>query len=216
MVRGLADTPPSVDRLARGHLTRATYAMQLSVSGKHVDLGDALRGHVTTTLMPMVDRYFGSAIEAKVLFARERHLYCADIAVHVARGMMVQSRSEASDAYAAFDGAAERLQKRLQRYKGRLIDRRRSRAEEPQETVPHYVLAANAGEAEDPEHGRPAIVAEQASEIAVLSVGEAVMRLDLGDLPILMFRNRMHQRMNVIYRRPDGTVGWIDPPSRSA
>jgi ribosomal subunit interface protein len=191
--------------------------MQLSVSGKHVDLGDALRGHVATTLMPMVDRYFGSAIEAKVLFARERHLYCADIAVHVARGMMVQSRGEAPDAYAAFDAAAERLQKRLQRYKGRLIDRRRGRAaEEPQETVAHYVLAADVGEAEDPEHGQPAIVAEQVSEIAVLSVGEAVMRLDLGDLPILMFRSRTHQRMNVIYRRPDGAVGWIDPPSRPA
>jgi ribosomal subunit interface protein len=193
--------------------------MQLSVSGKHVDLGDALRGHVATTLAPMVDRYFGGAIEAKVLFARERHLYCADIAVHVARGMMVQSRSEAPDAYAAFDGAAERLQKRLQRYKGRLIDRRRGRAaaEEPPETVPHYVLAADTGErVEDPEHGRPAIVAEMVSEIAVLSVGEAVMRLDLGDLPILMFRNRAHQRMNVIYRRPDGTVGWIDPPPLAA
>ena len=193
--------------------------MQLSVSGKHVDVGDALRGHVATTLKPMVDRYFGSAIEAKVLFARERHLYCADIAVHVGRGMMVQCRGEAPDAYAAFDGAADRLQKRLQRYKGRLIDRRRDRAapEERPETVSHYVLAADAGErAEDPENGRPAIVAEQVAAVAVLSVGEAVMRLDLGDLPILMFRNRAHQRMNVIYRRPDGTVGWIDPPPRAA
>lgn len=187
--------------------------MQLSVSGKHIDVGDALRGHVATSIKPVVDRYFGSAIEAKVLFARERHLFCADIAVHVARGMMLQSRGEAPDAYAAFDAAAERLETRLQRYKGRLIDRRRERAaEERPETVPHYVLAADAGmRAEDPEHGRPAVIAEQVSEIAVLSVSEAVMRLDLGELPVLMFRNRAHQRINVIYRRPDGTVGWLDP-----
>ena len=188
--------------------------MQLSVSGKHIDVGDALRGHVATSIKPVVDRYFGSAIEAKVLFARERHLFCADIAVHVARGMMVQSRGEAPDAYAAFDAAAERLETRLQRYKGRLIDRRRgarAAAERP-ETGPHYLLAADAGtRAAGPEHGRPAVIAEQVSEIAVLSVSEAVMRLDLGDLPVLMFRNRAHQRINVIYRRPDGTVGWLDP-----
>jgi ribosomal subunit interface protein len=188
--------------------------MQLSVSGRHIDVGDALRGHVATSIKPLVDRYFGGAIEAKVLFARERHLFCAEIAVHVARGMMVQSHGEAPDAYAAFDVATERLETRLQRYKGRLIDRRRERsaAEERPETVPHYVLAADAGmRAEDPEHGRPAVIAEQVSEVAVMSVSEAVMRLDLGDLPILMFRNRMNQRINVIYRRPDGTVGWIDP-----
>jgi ribosomal subunit interface protein len=193
--------------------------MQLSVSGKHIDVGDALRGHVAGAIKPVVDRYFGTAIEAKVLFARERNLFCADIAVHVARGMTVQSRGEAPDAYAAFDAAAQRLETRLQRYKGRLIDRRRekSAAEERPEIVPHYVLAADAGiGAEDPEHGRPAVIAEQLSEIAALSVSEAVMRLDLGDLPILVFRNRSNQRINVLYRRPDGTVGWIDPQPANA
>jgi ribosomal subunit interface protein len=187
--------------------------MQLSVSGKHIDVGDALRGHVAATLAPTVDRYFGSAIEAKVLFARERHLFRADISVHVARGMLVHSQSEAPDAYAAFDGAAERLETRLQRYKGRLIGRRKGRAaaEEPTETAQHYVLAAESSDAEDPERGGPAIVAEMISEISTLTVGEAVMRLDLGELPVLMFRNRSHDRLNVVYRRPDGTVGWIDP-----
>jgi ribosomal subunit interface protein len=191
--------------------------MQLSVSGKHIDVGDALRGHVAATLEPTVDRYFGRAIEAKVLFARERHLFHADISVHIARGMMVQSHGEAPDAYAAFDGAAERLETRLQRYKGRLIGRRKDRdAEEPTETAQHYVLAADSGlDGEDPERGRPAIVAELASDISTLTVGEAVMRLDLGDLPVLMFRNRSHDRLNVVYRRSDGTVGWIDPQAVS-
>jgi ribosomal subunit interface protein len=194
--------------------------MQLSISGKHIDIGDALRGHVASSIAPTVERHFGGAIEAKVLFARERHLFCADIAVHVARGMTVQSRGEAPDAYAAFDAAAERLETRLQRYKGRLIDRRREKtaAEEPPESVPHYVLDADAGtRSEDPEHGSPAVIAEQVSEMAALSVSEAVMRLDLGDLPVLMFRNRKTQRINVVYRRPDGTIGWLDPqPSSGA
>lgn len=186
--------------------------MQLSVSGRHIDVGEALRGHVAKSLAATVERHFGSAIEAKVMIARERHLFCADVSVHVARGLMVQSHGEAPDAYAAFDGATERLEKRLQRYKGRLIGRRKDRAEERTEPMQHYVLAADSGEvAEDPEHGRPAIVAELAAELATLSVGEAVMRLDLGDLPVMMFRNRAHGRLNVVYRRPDGTIGWIDP-----
>lgn len=193
--------------------------MQPSVSGKHFDLGDALRGHASAILAATVERYFGSAIEAKVSFARERHLFLADISVHVARGLLVQSHGEAPDAYAAFDGAIARLETRLQRYKGRLIGRRKGRqaVEEQLETAQHYVLAAETAEAaEDPENGRPAIVAELVSEIASLSVGEAVMRLDLGELPILMFRNRSHGRLNVVYRRGDGTVGWVDPQAAAS
>lgn len=187
--------------------------MQLSVSGKHIGVGDSLRGHVNATLRTIVDRYFGTAIEAKVVFARERHLFCADVSVHVARNMAVQSHGEASDAYAAFDGAAARLETRLQRYKGRLLGRRKGRQPEEQiEPAQHYVLAPDAGQqAEDPEHGQPAIVAELPSEIATLTVGEAAMRMDLGDHPMLMFRNVAHGRLNVVYRRRDGTIGWIDP-----
>jgi ribosomal subunit interface protein len=188
--------------------------MQLSVSGKHIDVGDTLRGHVSAALATTAERYFGSAIEAKVLFARERHLFHSDISVHAARGLVVQSHGEAPDAYAAFDSAIERLETRLQRYKGRLIGRRKDRRPggEQVETAQHYVLASDAaGLVEDPEHGQPAIVAEFASEIAALPLSEAVMRLDLGDLPILMFRNRSHGRLNVVYRRRDGSIGWVDP-----
>ena len=187
--------------------------MQLSVSGKHIDVGDSLRGHVSRSLTETIERHFGNAIEAKVTFSRERHLFCADISVHIARGLMVQSHAEASDAYAAFDLAGERLETRLQRYKGRLIDRRRESAaiEERTESAQHFVLSAETGAAEDPAQGQPAIIAELPGEIATLTVGEAVMRMDLGDLPVLMFRNRAHGQLNVVYRRNDGTVGWIDP-----
>jgi len=187
--------------------------MQLSVSGKHIDVGESLRGHVDATLHTVVDRCFDAAIEAKVVSARERHPFHADVSVHVARNVMVQSHGEASDAYAAFGGAAARLETRLQRCKGRLLGRRKARQTEKRgEPAQHCILAPDAGEqAEDPEHGQPAVVVEQPSEIASLTVGEAVLRTDLGDQPVLMFRNVAHGRPNVVYRRRNGAIGWIDP-----
>jgi ribosomal subunit interface protein len=100
--------------------------MQLSVSGKHIDVGDSLRGHVTSAVAASAVRYFGRAIEGKVTFQRDRrHAYRADISLHVARGIMVQSHGEAADPYVAFDAAAERLDKRLRRFKRRLVKGRR-------------------------------------------------------------------------------------------
>ena len=196
--------------------------MQLSVSGKHLDVGDSLRGHVTSAITASTGRYFGRAIEGKVTFQRARHAYRADISLHVARGLMVQSHGEASDPYAAFDAAAERLDKRLRRHKRRLVNRRRDKdgeevLESPVlESAPHFVLAdADPDSGEDRDHGRPAVIAEIPCAIETLSVGEAVMRLDLGDLPVLLFRNPAHGGYNVLYRRCDNTIGWVDPPPES-
>jgi ribosomal subunit interface protein len=190
--------------------------MQLSVSGKHLDVGESLRTHVSSALGAAVDRYFGRAIEGKVVFARARHLYRADISVHIARGMVVQSHGEAPDPYAAFDAAADRLDTRLKRHRGRLESRHKDKGgpaldQIAFEPAQHYVFAGEGDIVEDKDHGQPAIVAEIPAEIATLTVGEAVMRLDLGDLPVLMFRNRAHGTFNVVYRRSDGTIGWIDP-----
>jgi ribosomal subunit interface protein len=188
--------------------------MQLSVSGKHIDVGDSLRDHVAETLGLSVERFFGGAIEGKVTFARERHLFRADIIVHIARGMTAVSHAEAADPYAAFDAAVSRLDTRLQRYKGRLTDRHRKTAEDGEEVsaAQYFVLSPEQPEAiEDPDHGRPAIVAELVTEVATLTAGEAAMRLDLADHPVLMFRNRAHDGFNVVYRRADGAIGWIDP-----
>jgi ribosomal subunit interface protein len=115
--------------------------MQLSVSGKHIDVGDSLRGHVTSAIAASAVRYFGRAIEGKVVFQRDRHhAYRADISLHVARGVMVQSHGEAADPYIAFDAAAERLDKRLRRFKRRLVKSRRGEAdgfaEEPSAAAP--------------------------------------------------------------------------------
>jgi ribosomal subunit interface protein len=192
--------------------------MQLLVSGKHLDVGDSLRGHVTHAIGVSAERYFGRAIEGKVVFQRDRRAFRADISLHVARGINVQAHGEADDPYAAFDVAAERLDKRLRRHKRRIVARRKEPADtEASETATHRVFAVSSPEgpadgAEDPDHGAPAIVAEMALDIPTLSVSDAVMCLDLGEMPVLMFRNRANGGYNVVYRRPDGTIGWIDPP----
>jgi len=192
--------------------------MQLSVSGKQLDVGESLRGHVTHAIASSAERYFGQAIEGKVVFQRARHAYRADISLHVARGYTVQTHGEAEDPYAAFDVAAERLDKRLRRHKRRLVDRRKDKSDpvEP-EVGSHRILALDAADAdgtssgEDRDNGGSAVVAETAVDIPTLAVSDAVMCLDLGDMPVLMFRNRGHGGYNVVYRRGDGTIGWIDP-----
>ncbi len=203
--------------------------MQLSVSGKHIDVGDSLRGHVTTAISTSAGRYFGRAIEGKVVFQRARHAYRADISLHVARGITVQSHGEAADPYLAFDTAAERLDKRLRRHKRWLVDRRKEKdaAGPAPESAAHFVFTDDASEAadvppaaadsgEDRDHGKSAVVADAPVAVEMLSVGDAVARLDLADLPVLLFRNNAHGGYNVVYRRPDGMIGWIDPPASAS
>jgi ribosomal subunit interface protein len=193
--------------------------MQLFVSGKHLDVGDALRTHVAGALAAVVERHFGSAIEGKTLFAHEGHGFRADVHVHVARGLVVQSHAVASDPYVAFDSALERLETRLKRYRGRFESRHRARDEEAAE-VDSYVLGdalsdGGAGEAADAAAvaagGQPAIVAESKTVLLSLSVGDAVARMDLADQAFFLFVNRTHGGLNVVYRRSDGAIGWIDP-----
>jgi len=191
--------------------------MQLSISGKHLDVGEALTTHVGSSLSAVVEKHFGQALEGRVSFARVRHLFRADIVVHPARGMVVQSHGEAADAYAAFDSAVHRLETRLTRYKGRLVERRRLAerdASEPASAQGYLVDAARValddGGAEDRAHGAPAIIAETTHQVATLSLQEAVLRMDLADEHVLLFRDRSHGGYGVLHRRPDGSIGWID------
>ncbi|HEX7967479.1 MAG TPA: ribosome-associated translation inhibitor RaiA [Stellaceae bacterium] len=186
--------------------------MQVTVTGKQIDIGDSLRGHAEAAATAIVERYFGNAIEAHVVFCRERHLILSDILVHAGRGLVVQCHGESSDAYAAFDTAAERLDKQLRRYKRRLRNHHKL-GRDGNEAAIDYVLAA--APEEDPElpagDDQPLIIAEMRTSIPQLSVSEAVMRLDLADLPALLFRNSAHGNLNLVYRRRDGNVGWVDP-----
>ncbi len=194
--------------------------MQLSVKGKQLDIGDALRAHVDTSLKRILGKYFGDAIDARVTLSRERHNFRAVVSAHVGRNILVEAQGEAAEPYPAFDAAADRLSKRLRRHKRRLRDHHKENSDN-QESLPaqQYILAGpedvDADRAEDLHESeaedQPVIVAEMATEIPSLTVSEAVMRMDLAEMPALMFHNSAHGGLNMIYRRPDGNIGWLDP-----
>ena len=193
--------------------------MQITVSGKQVDLSDALRIRVSDQLDIIAGKYFDGAQEAHVTFGRARSFFTCDINVHAGRGLTLRGEGEAADAHGAFDDAAEHIAKRLRRYRRRVNDHARDLANRARpEAARQYVLRAEEEEAPHTEPGEitqaqtfATVIAESNAEISVLSVGEAVMRLDLADQQVLMFRNSASSELNVIYRRPDGNIGWIDP-----
>lgn len=185
--------------------------MQVTVKGKQVDVGEALRTHVTENLTNAVSKYFGRPIEATLTLSRDAHLFRADIIVHVSKQLIVQSQASANDPYPACDAAIEHAAKRIRRYKRRIKDDHH-RQEAEFVTAPYTILAPieEQAEAETEPHGA-AVIAEMQTDISTLAVSDAVMRLDLGDLPVLMFRHATHGGLNVVYRRADGNIGWIDP-----
>jgi ribosomal subunit interface protein len=188
--------------------------MNITATGHQLDIGEALRGHIAESLTALVDKYFGDAIEANVVMSRENHQFRADVSVHVFRGLHVRGHGMADDAYAAFDIAAAHLGKRLRRHKRRLRDHHASHDNAAVLPAQQYVLAGYDGGGEDVGEvsaDHPVIIAEDSTGIEQLTVSEAVMRLDIADLPVLMFRNAKSGGFNVVYRRSDGNVGWIDP-----
>ena len=196
--------------------------MQLTVTGKQIEVGDALRAHVEASLNSILEKYFKTAIEAHVVVAKEAHLIRAEISLHIGRGMVVNAGAAVGEVYAAFDAAAERVAKQLRRYKRRLRDHHAKFRDpaEVEERARDYVLAPVAEEADEADPaGGPAVIAEISAELPRLTVGEAVMRMDLADALVLLFRNRAHGELNLVYRRADGNIGWIDPeldPARQA
>jgi ribosomal subunit interface protein len=187
--------------------------MQLTVTGKQVEIGEALRGHVESGLNSILAKYFKTAIEAHVVIAKEAYLTRAEVSLHIGRGIVVNAGAALDDPYAAFDAAAERVAKQLRRYKRRLRDHHAKPHEgvEPIESVRDAVLAPIAEEVEEDPAGAPAVIAEISAELPRLTVGEAAMRMDLADAPVLLFRNRADGELNLVYRRADGNIGWIDP-----
>ncbi len=206
--------------------------MHVTVAGKQVDTGEALQTHVREGLASIARKYFDHALEANVTFRRDAKTksgaFACDINLKAGRNLFMRGEGEGPDAHRAFEVAAEHVAKRLRRYRRRVNDHARSLAERRDaaaETATQYVLQPD-DEAE-PESDVPAvdtqangtridhsvIVAEQPTEIARLTVGEAVMRLDLTQQPVLMFRNSGSGALNVVYRRPDGCVGWNDAPA---
>jgi ribosomal subunit interface protein len=188
--------------------------MQLTITGKQVEFGEALRNHVDASLGAILEKYFKTAVEAHVVVTKEAHLFRTEISLHIGRGIIVNASATASGSGGAFDAAAERIAKQLRRYKRRLRAHH-PRARDGGETggrARTYVLAPSAEDTEQDgtEDGGPAVVAEMMTELPSLTVSEAVMRMDLAEAPVLLFRNRSGA-INAVYRRSDGNIGWIDP-----
>ena len=196
--------------------------MQITVSGKQLDLSDALCTRVSAHLENIATKYFGHAQEAQVTFSRARSFFTCDINLHAGRGLRLRGEGEALDANTAFDDAAEHIAKRLRRYRRRVNEHARDLANRARPEAARQFVLQQSGEEEEadgsaPINGKAAdgiaarVIAEQPAEINLLSVDEAVMQMDLADQPLLMFRNRESGTLNVVYRRSDGNVGWIDP-----
>lgn len=189
--------------------------MHIQVSGKQIDIGESLRSHVEDRLNGAVAKYFDRPVDAVVTFWRDRHQFVADSSVHLSTGLRVQATARADEIYACFEGAVDRMEKQLRRYKRRLKDHHRDR-QDPIEAMDaaSYILAGSwEDEAEEPESLQPVIVAEMETPVPSLSVGEAVMQMELAGAHLLVFRNEAHGGVNVVYQRDDGNIGWIDPRS---
>jgi ribosomal subunit interface protein len=193
--------------------------MQIQVVSKGIDVSDALRARIHERLTDAVSKYTHRPGEAFVVIEREGAGFRVDCSVHLPSGVMLQSRAPGADAYAAAEASLDRLEKRLRRYKRRLVNRRaRNNGAAELESAGHMVvqrldLPDDAGEDDDGYTPRdePTIVAESSSELPTLTVGMAVFELELADAPVLVFRNVANGAINVVYRRPDGHIGWIDP-----
>jgi ribosomal subunit interface protein len=186
--------------------------MKIQVHGKQVDLGDALRGHATDRIAETVSRYSARPVEAVVTFSRDRHLFACDVLVHLSTGLNTQGKAQATDIYESFDAALGRIETQLRRYKRRLKNHHNARPGQIERfAAPAYVLRGDQEETESDDALSPVIIAESETTIPSLSVGEAVMQMELSHAELLVFRNESLGRINVVHRRTDGNIGWIDP-----
>ncbi len=190
--------------------------MQIQITGKHMNLGDAMRDRIEAGLEAAVAKYFNRTGEANVFVSQQGPFVEVDCNVHLPSGIVLQSTGRADDPYAALEVSLEKMEKRVRRYKRRLKDHHAA--------APHplpaslaaesLILASDTDDSEDTgmETGdAPLTVAETSVQIRTMSVSEAVMQLELQDVPALMFRNAGHDGLNMVYRRPDGHIGWVDP-----
>jgi ribosomal subunit interface protein len=188
--------------------------MDIRVSGHQIDTGEALRGQVDLRLHAIADKYFSRAISAQVTFGRGPydHSFTCDIVAHVPQGVVLKGSGAAAVAPAAFDLAADRIETQLRRYKRRLKDRhaQSQHAEAHAEADAGYTVFAPLPEADEPVDNPP-VVAETKVDIPTASVSDAVMLLDLRNTNALLFRNTASGAYNMVYRRGDGTIGWVEP-----
>ena len=187
--------------------------MRYQITGKQIDIGQALQTHVQTEMGEVFEKYAGRPTDANVVFSKSGHEFVCEAEVHLSTGLTAQAKGHATEIYAAFDSASEKMEKQLRRYKRRLKDHHKERSQPVElSDAGSYILASNSeSDEQEPEGVSSMIVAEMETKIPELSVGEAVMQMEIANAPVLVFRNEGHSGINVVYRRDDGNIGWIDP-----
>jgi len=198
--------------------------MQVQVSGKHVDVGEALRTRISDGLLTSIGKYFGRGGDADVVLSRDGHGFRIDCVVSLASGQRLQSHGLGMDAHGAFDQALAKIETRIRRYKRRLKSHAVAAEAKAAEVAASYVLRApdnvdDLDEWDDESAERPPaamVVAESQEELRTMTVSMAVMDLDLSEQPAIVFRNAAHGGLSVVYRRADGNIGWIDPQRTKA
>ncbi len=195
--------------------------MKIIVSGKQVDVGESLQAHIEHRLEEGIKKYLDRMTNIHVVVTKEAHRFRVDINGNTgtSSGVTIKSSATADDVYACFDAAADKIEKQLRRYKRRLTNHHKRVHVENMTptsvTAKKYVLRPEEEEHEAQEDA-PIVIAEKATEVETLTVSEAVMKMDLADLPALMFFNSANGRINVVYRRVDGNISWVDPEEKAA
>jgi ribosomal subunit interface protein len=187
--------------------------MRYQISGKQIDVGEALQTHVKAEMGEVVEKYAQRPTECVVVFSRVAHEFVCEAVIHLSTGLTAQAKGHASEIYAAFESCREKLDKQLRRYKRRIRNHHSNRPG-PVEFggASSYILAANEDTEEaEPDSLQPVVIAEMETKIPSITVGEAVMQMELAGQRMLVFRNEGHGGVNVVYRRDDGNIGWIDP-----
>lgn len=189
--------------------------MDIQVSGKNIDLGDALQSHVTGRLTDGVTKYFGRGAEASVTFVREKRQVECDVTTHLASGVFLAAHGSGGDAYGAFEESLEKLEKRIRRYKRRLKDHHANGKDPlPAQNASYYLIERPSDETANDDGGddpAPVVIAESQTTLREMTVGSAVMQLDVSEQPAVVFKNAGNGRLNIVYWRADGNIGWVDP-----
>ncbi|MCB1420645.1 MAG: ribosome-associated translation inhibitor RaiA [Notoacmeibacter sp.] len=190
--------------------------MTLRISGKQMEIGDAFRIRIEDRIGEAVEKYFDGGFSGHVTVEKTGSRFDADCALHIDTGLVLQSTGRGMDPQGAFDEAAEKLEKRLRRYKRRLKSHHRDTSDQDMD-IAYRIMAPVADEDEEvPEDYAPTIVAESTVSLAPMSVASAVIELDTKDSPVFVFRNSANDHVNIVYRRADGNIGWIDPSAGSS
>ena len=190
--------------------------MSLRIAGKHMDIGDSFRSRIEGRVDDIVGKYFKGGFSGHVPLLKDGSRFSADCLLHLNSGTTLQATGEAQDAPLAFDLAMERLEKRLRRYKSRLKQHPTGTNGDAVDISYTVMAALPEDDGEIAEDFAPAVVAESSVSLRTMSVASAVVELDMRDSPVVVFRNAGNQEINIVYRRPDGNIGWIDPSAARA